>query len=56
MEGNIIERRQSTAVPPPWLEAKQQPYSNIFVNPPDPSVLRHPSIQGNMTKEDGKTL
>lgn len=33
MESNLVERRPSSAVPPPWLEAKQQPYSNVFVTP-----------------------
>lgn len=32
MEGNINERRQSSAVPPPWLEPKQQPFTNSFVS------------------------
>lgn len=31
MEVNINERRQSAAVPPPWLEPKPQPYNNVFV-------------------------
>lgn len=40
MEGhNINERRQSSAVPPPWLEAKQQPYTNVFVSSQDKSLV-----------------
>ncbi len=39
MEGNFNERRQSAAVPPPWLEAKQQPYTNIFVTSQDKSLM-----------------
>lgn len=31
MEVNMNERRQSAAVPPPWLEPKPQPYNNVFV-------------------------
>lgn len=38
MEGNIAERRQSSAVPPPWLEPKQQPYTNIFTATPENPV------------------
>lgn len=37
MEGNIIERRQSSVIPPPWLEPKPQPYTNVFVTPTDGS-------------------
>lgn len=33
MEGTLVERRPSSAVPPPWLEPKQQPYMNVFVTP-----------------------
>lgn len=39
MEGHINERRQSAAVPPPWLEAKQQPYTNIFVTSQDKNLM-----------------
>lgn len=31
MEGTVHERRQSSVVQPTWLEPKQQPYTNVFV-------------------------
>lgn len=39
MEGNFNERRQSAAVPPPWLEAKQQPYTNVFVTSQEKGLM-----------------
>lgn len=39
MEHNFNERRQSAAVPPPWLEAKQQPYTNVFVTSQDKGLM-----------------
>lgn len=39
MEGSFNERRQSSAVPPPWLEAKQQPYSNVFVTSQEKGLM-----------------
>ncbi|KAG4068027.1 hypothetical protein HA402_010713 [Bradysia odoriphaga] len=39
MESSFNERRQSSAVPPPWLEAKQQPYSNVFVTSQEKGLM-----------------
>lgn len=39
MEGSFNERRQSSAVPPPWLEAKQQPYTNVFVTSQEKGLM-----------------
>lgn len=39
MESNFNERRQSSAVPPPWLEAKLQPYTNVFVTSQEKSLM-----------------
>lgn len=39
METSFNERRQSSAVPPPWLEAKQQPYTNVFVTSQEKGLM-----------------
>lgn len=39
MEGSFNERRQSAAVPPPWLEVKQQPYTNVFVTSQEKGLM-----------------
>lgn len=58
MEVNINERRQSAAVPPPWLEPKLQPFANVFAGAvsPQEGPSRHPSLVppiGPGAKEDG---
>lgn len=42
VEGPVIERRLSTVVPPPWLEANQQTRMHIFSQSTDTAVTGNP--------------
>lgn len=62
IDSTLVERRPSSAVPPPWLEAKQQPYSNVFVRPnefhpaPTASGTSTPSSADTNKIEEGYNL
>lgn len=55
MEVNMAERRQSAAVPPPWLEAKPQPYTNVFVGGTAGSGNLSPGIYDGTSRHSSLT-
>lgn len=59
MDG-VNERRPSAAVPPAWLEPKQQPYTNVFVSGSDSdagqSGMRSPTRLTAAAAAEGKSM